>query len=587
MAVQQGETKRGKGLLLAIVPEGTKDLEALAAGWGWRLVAPVSASATASDAAGAAEAAERADAVLLDARCPAEAALARLASVRGAAEGAPCVALVDAAHAGEAARLYAGGVAHILPWPVDEALLDATVRTVSARRGASRPGRTDGAEGLDPLTGLVSRAAARGWLDERLRAPGTTPVVACLLIGISQFDSVNAAYGKPAGDTVLARVGERIAECVGAQLGDRALIARMGGTEYLVVATARPDGAAPDPDKDREAVMERARDLARALLSDVTRPLVADEQVIRLTARCGIAEPAPEDDAARLLRRASAALADARRSSCVDICERSGDVQRGGVSSDFDQLDADLRLAIDRGEIAIVYQPQYAIATDRLVGVEALARWNHPQLGQLDAGTLFRAADRSDYLLPLSLHIQRTALTEAGAWPETLRDVRLSVNVTAADLAQDDFVTLLFDMIDQSGFPRDRLTVEITESGLIENIDRAADILTLLREQGLRVAIDDFGTGYSSLAYLKALHPDYLKIDYGLSRDIVGAERDRIIVRAIIAMARSLTLTVIAEGVESEEQRALLAREGCDIYQGFLRSRGVTGAELIALVERG
>jgi EAL domain-containing protein (putative c-di-GMP-specific phosphodiesterase class I) len=142
-------------------------------------------------------------------------------------------------------------------------------------------------------------------------------------------------------------------------------------------------------------------------------------------------------------------------------------------------------------------------------------------------------------------------------------------------------------MVDGSGFPRDRLTVEITESGLIENIRSAGDAVRQLREARLRVAIDDFGTGYSSLAYLKALHPDYLKIDSGLTRDVAGAHRDRIIVRGIIAMAKSLSLTVIAEGVENETQLALLAREGCDLYQGFLRSAALESAALIDLVEAG
>jgi EAL domain-containing protein (putative c-di-GMP-specific phosphodiesterase class I) len=313
---------------------------------------------------------------------------------------------------------------------------------------------------------------------------------------------------------------------------------------------------------------------------------VAEDKVIRVTARCGIAVPVAGDDASSLLRRASAALDDARRSAISDICVRQGGGDGRGAGAEPDRLDADLRLALDRGEIGIVYQPQYDSLNDRIVGVEALARWNHPELGQLDAGTLFEAADRADFLLPLSRHIQARALDEAGTWPESLSALRLSVNVTAVDLAQGDFMPHLLEMIGRSGFPRDRVTVEITETGLIENIEQAGALLQELRKAGLRVAIDDFGTGYSSLAYLKALHPDYLKIDHSLSRDILGTPRDRIILRAIISMAKSLALTVIAEGVESEEQLTLLAREGCDIYQGFLRSRAVTGAELIEMVER-
>jgi EAL domain-containing protein (putative c-di-GMP-specific phosphodiesterase class I) len=285
------------------------------------------------------------------------------------------------------------------------------------------------------------------------------------------------------------------------------------------------------------------------------------------------------------MRRAAAALADARRSGVGDICLRSADKRGRGFNPD--RLDADLRLALERGEIGIMFQPQYGCRDDYIVGVEALARWNHAQFGQLGADTLFDAAERSDYLLPLSLHIQQEALRQAALWPAALGALRLSINVTAADLSQGDFVAHLLAMVDGSGFPRDRLTVEITESGLIENIRSAGDAVRQLREARLRVAIDDFGTGYSSLAYLKALHPDYLKIDSGLTRDVAGAHRDRIIVRGIIAMAKSLSLTVIAEGVENETQLALLAREGCDLYQGFLRSAALESAALIDLVEAG
>ncbi len=509
---------------------------------------------------------DAARAVLIDLR---EGVPASLEALRPLA-GVPYIALLGPEE-GPADALLDIGVTHFLDWPVSRGVLEATLKAACAvadrlRAVESAVWRSPGDE-TDALTGLASRPVARAWLDARLGARGGG-VSACLLIGISQFDSVNAAYGKSAGDSVLAAIAGRIERCLGRTATGQHMVARMGGTEYLV-ACSNP--AAVDP-----------TELARHLLAEVARPFLADGQVIRLTARCGIALPVAEDDASRLLRRASAALSDARRSATSEVITRSGKRRRagGGPGNDLDRLDADLRLALEGGEIGIVYQPQYDSHSDRILGVEALARWNHPRLGRLDAATLFEAADRSDYLLPLSRHIQRTALAEAGRWPETLGRLRLSINVTAADLAQEDFVSGLLAIIEESGFPRDRLTVEITETGLIENIERAAALLRDLRRNGLSVAIDDFGTGYSSLAYLKALHPDYLKIDHSLSRDIVGTPRDRVIVRAIIAMARSLALTVIAEGVESEEQLTLLAREGCDIYQGFLRSPAVTSQEL-------
>ncbi len=206
------------------------------------------------------------------------------------------------------------------------------------------------------------------------------------------------------------------------------------------------------------------------------------------------------------------------------------------------RLEVDLRVALDRDEIRILLQPQVAVTGGRVVGVEALARWRHPELGELGAGTLFAAAERSDYLLQLSDHVQRKAIGEVASWQGALADLRVAVNVTAADIARAGFVDRFLAIVDESGLDRSRVTVEVTESGLIEDIAGAASFLSALRAAGMRVAIDDFGTGYSSLAYLKALPLDYLKIDQRLAQDITGSPRDRVVVRGIIEMARSLGL---------------------------------------------
>ncbi len=180
--------------------------------------------------------------------------------------------------------------------------------------------------------------------------------------------------------------------------------------------------------------------------------------------------------------------------------------------------------------------------------------------------------------------MQRAALVHAAAWPDTLSHLRLSINVTPEDVARADFVAWLLALTDDSGFPRDRLTIEITEGSLIADLDDAARLLTDLRAAGCRVAIDDFGTGYSSLAYLRALPLDYLKVDKRLTQDIAGTDRDRVVVRGVIAMARSLGLIVIAEGVETPEQRDALAADGCELYQGFLCAEPLETAALVELV---
>ena len=418
----------------------------------------------------------------------------------------------------------------------------------------------------DYLTGLRSRPAALDWLDGRAGLPTTI-----LLLSISQFDRMNAAYGQVVGDALLGRIARRIERMVD-DVAPGAMVARIAGTEFLVGLIGEAAGS------------DRATFLARQLIGAVGQPFSAGDHLIRLIARCGIAQARAEDDATQLLRRAGTALSDARQGGGEGIRILSADRQSRQV--DADRLETDLRLALDRGEIGILFQPQYPVGSDRISGVEALARWNHAHYGPLGAGILFATAERSDYMLPLSAHIQGEALRQAAAWPRALSDLRLSINVTAADIAQPQFMPGLLALVDGSGFPRSRLTVEITESGLIEDVTAAGALLTALRAEGLSVAIDDFGTGYSSLSYLKNLPLDYLKIDSGLAQDIAGTARDRIIVRGVIHMAKSLGLKVIAEGVETEEQLDLLAREGCDFYQGFLRSAGVSSADLINLVLR-
>ena len=253
----------------------------------------------------------------------------------------------------------------------------------------------------------------------------------------------------------------------------------------------------------------------------------------------------------------------------------------------LESLDADLPQALTRGEIDILFQPQVATAGGAMVGVEALARWRHPKFGELDAQTLFKVAERAGLSLALSQHVQRTALEEVANWPASLASLRVAINVTSADIAQPTFADRFIADLGTLGIDRRRVTVEITESGLIEDLRSASRLLAELRAHGLRVAIDDFGTGYSSLAYLKALPLDYLKIDKQMSHDIEGTPRDRVVVRGVIDMARSLGLSVIAEGVETNRQLALLAEEGCNYYQGYLCAPPLTSAALAELASVG
>lgn len=409
----------------------------------------------------------------------------------------------------------------------------------------------------DALTAARNEAAVHRWIDRAL-ADGR-PVMA-LRLTIAQADAIDRAYGPAARERIVATLGRRIGHVARELLGRSMVIAREGTAGFILAATGLTDA--------------RAAHAAERLAETMREPVLISERPLLLAIQSGLAWSVGGDTADTLLRRASAAQVEGGGS--------------GGDGPDADDdLARDVTAAIDGGAIDILFQPQVEMASGRITGVEALARWQHPVRGEIGAIALFAAAERAGVSLSLSDHVQRRALSLAAAWPAPLAALRLSINLTALDLSRAGTADVLLDRIDRSGFPRDRLTIEVTEGELIAELDQAATLLGGLRSGGCRVAIDDFGTGYSSLAYLKALPVDYLKLDRRLTLDIEGSVRGRVVVRGVIDIARSLGLTLIAEGVESEAQRDLLAAEGCQLYQGFLCSPPIDGDALTALIARG
>lgn len=411
-----------------------------------------------------------------------------------------------------------------------------------------------GAVVREALGSVRDHAGAQRWLDRRIEG-GEHPGIRVL--AIAGIDPVNRQQGRVVGDTLLRAVERRVEQAVRDAGVARAALARLGGTEFAVLLPHGNDGGLED-----------------ALRHALARPFVAGSAMVSLGLRqaCGVAGSGESGE--QLIRRVQGELPGAR----------ADDMQRPPAAESAEALAGEVHRAIDRGEIAIRFQPQVDLLAGRIVGVEALARWDHPERGELGAELLFAAAGHARLGGMLSAHVQHLAMRIAAGWEAPLSRLRLSINVTAEDVAQPDFAETLLAAAADSGFPRDRLTVEITESGLIAELGEAAGLLATLRAAGCRVAIDDFGTGYSSLAYLKALPLDYLKLDRRLTQDIVGSHRDRVVVRGVIDMARSLDLTVIAEGVETVEQRDALATEGCQLYQGFLCAEPLTVPALAALL---
>ncbi len=420
----------------------------------------------------------------------------------------------------------------------------------------------------DSLTGLALMAELRSWLGKEM----VSGPVSLLLVNIARFDAINASFGRDIGDAALRALAHRIAPLVG-EVGHKPhLTARMPGAEFAI---AFAGNLAP----------ERLQLLAEVILEAISRPFGTEGGIVRLGGRIAIVEGGPGlKGPAHLIRQAAGALGEIRDSDSGSIRTLLG--VAGKADSATKSLHADLRTALAQNEIDVLFQPQVGVVSGVIEGVEALARWRHPVRGEIGAATLFAVAEQSNYLVELSAHIQKRALTLAANWPDSLSHLRLSINVTAADLARPRFARTLVGLIEETGFPQQRLTIEVTETGLMENLTAAAKTLSTFRAFGCRIAIDDFGTGYSSLAWLKSLPADYLKLDKGLADEVMGGDRDAVVLRAVVSMARSLGLTVIAEGVESEAQLALLAREGCALYQGFLYSPAVETEALLRLVHK-
>jgi EAL domain-containing protein (putative c-di-GMP-specific phosphodiesterase class I)/GGDEF domain-containing protein len=420
--------------------------------------------------------------------------------------------------------------------------------------------------GRDLLSGLRNTAGARTWIEQKLQAGSQLTLIA---IAIKNFRMINAAFGRHAGDQLLRIVGLRLMDQMPRRYAGQHLVARLDGQNFLI-ALADIDGG---------KISAFASDLIGCVFEDIK----LDGRPINLVARAGVAIGNCDSSEKTLIRKAVLALAEATAADALPI--NFSTVSEADVHLE-EVLEDQLAGAMGRGEIVIAFQPQLKIDSGQLVGAEALARWEHPEYGLLGAATLFSVAERAGVMDNLSTQIHKQALTLAASWPESLNFLRLSINVTAGDLATANFDSDMLEQVDNAGFEPRRLTLEITESELIGNLAVSADKLQRLRSEGIRIAIDDFGTGYSSLSYLKELPVDYLKIDSGLTSDISGSPKDQVVVQSIIEMAHRLHLGVIAEGVETESQLDILAEQGCEFFQGFLRSGPLSPDEFEAFALR-
>lgn len=427
----------------------------------------------------------------------------------------------------------------------------------------------------DALTGLLDAAQAKlriaRWLDD-WRQDGSGLPLHAMLISVGRIDTVNLAYGATTGDTVLVELAQRVMHFAADEFETAQwFAARASGGTFLLVAR---------DNCSRERWQWFAEALADAIAMPILSP-VDDGNTVRLWPRVALMRAVAADEPDRILDQLATALHDARDERGRRVAWVSGELAHVGISNQ--QLEADMLAAIDRGEIEIVFQPQYAMADDRLLGAEALARWQHPEIGRLGANTLFTLAERTDHVAQLSRHIAERALELAAKWPGKLH---LSLNVTPADLAAATFPLDFLSMVARAGFPPERITIEITEQVMLSDLEEVARALNPLRLAGVTIALDDFGSGYSNFRYLKLLPIDKLKLDRSMVEGIAEDPRDIAVLRAITAMARALDLRVVAEGIEEDAQCDVLRGEGVEYYQGFLRSVPLGQEDFLNLAER-
>jgi diguanylate cyclase (GGDEF)-like protein len=378
--------------------------------------------------------------------------------------------------------------------------------------------------------------------------------VAVIHLDLDRFRLLNASLGAAAGDQVLAMVGARIEQTV----GDGDSVARTGDDSFVVLSVGARDEA------DVMVMASRVLDAVRV-------PLTVDGREVVLDASLGVAVAGSAFvRAADLLGDADVATTEAKaqgggRMAVAHQRLRSASVQRLVIEQA-------LRRALERGELWLEYQPEISLETGRVVGAEALLRWDHPTLGALPPADFIGVAEETGLIVPIGEWVLQEACREAASWRlpvEASQDLYVAVNVSSQQLAAGDLVAKVSDVLAASGLPPQRLCIEVTEGTVVQSWDLARSTLRQLRLMGVRVALDDFGTGYSSFSYLLRLPVDIVKLDGSFVARLANDVHDRTIVESVVTLARRLGMKVVAEGVEDEHQRIVLERLGCHIVQGF------------------
>ncbi len=401
----------------------------------------------------------------------------------------------------------------------------------------------------DPLTGLHNRSALKELFARVLhQAAELKQAVGILYIDLDDFRAVNKLHGQATGDVVISRIANRLRSIC----SEADTIVRMGGDEFLVIS----EGA--------EAAALDAK--ARRIVDAFREPHVLESgKTVRLSACIGTASyPAHGADHEELVAAAELALHQAKKIGDEVVAFDPQILYNENRRIIFEH---DVSLALERDELSIVFQPQADTATSAICGFEALARWKHPEFGSVSPADFIPAAESSGAIYAIGAFVLREACREAASWAMPLS---IAVNVSPAQIERGDLVQVVRNALAETGLAPHRLEIEVTESLFIHNLAYASNMLAGVKELGVSVSLDDFGTGYSSLATLRAFPFDRIKIDRSFVFDMVRNSDAAAIVNSVLGLGRAMRLTVVAEGVESEEQRNLLKALGCQRIQGYL-----------------
>ena len=425
----------------------------------------------------------------------------------------------------------------------------------------------------DALTDLPNRVLLRDRVEQAInRAKRDGRAVAVMLLDLDRFKEVNDTMGHSSGDELLARVADKLSGL----LRESDTIARLGGDEFVILLT--------DLERGNEATA--ASSMAEKLLKTLTKPVTLDEQTVNIGASIGIAlYPDNSQTYEDLLKGADAAMYESKR------------IQRGGYrfySTDINRrakerfhLVQELRLALERNEFLLYYQPKVEVGSGRIVSAEALIRWQSPTRGLLPPGLFIGMIDEIGLSHQLGEWVLRTACAQLAAWDRLgLPAITLSVNVLPSELLQSDYVDRVLEIITSSGLKPERIELEILEETAVDSSEETKAKLFQLSTQGVKIALDDFGTGYSSLIYLTRIPANILKLDRGFICELATSPRQLSIVAGIITLARHLDMKTVAEGVETGAQRDILEVLECDLIQGYLYSPPLPAKDFSQLLQQ-